>query len=86
MAHKFFNKRQLEFIQKGFGYSDRQMKIIQLIFQKLNNVGVAKEAKITYNTAKTHVRNICRKANAHSRAELILTLLNCTRHLRNSKD
>lgn len=86
MSCKFFNKRQLEFTQKGYGYTDRQMKIIQLICQNLNNVGVAKKANITYNTAKTHVRNICRKAVAHSRAELILTLLNCTRHIRNFKD
>ena len=86
MSYKLFNKRQLKFIQKGFGYSGRQMQIINLICQNLNNVGVAKEAKITYNTAKTHVRNICRKANAHSRASLILTLLNRTRRLRRFKD
>jgi len=40
MSYKFFNKRQLKFIQKGFGYTDRQMQIIELICQNLNNVGL----------------------------------------------
>ena len=82
MPHKLFNQEQLQFIQKGFRYTDRQMQIIDLICQNLNNVGVAKEAGITYNTAKTHVRNICRKAHANSRASLILILLHHSRHLR----
>jgi len=40
MSYKFFNKRQLEFIQKGFRYADRQMRIIEFICQNLNNVGL----------------------------------------------
>jgi len=81
MATKFFNKIQREFLQKGFGYTDRQMQIVELICAGTNNTGLSKILKITPLTAKTHVRNICRKAHARGRADLILTLLHHSRHI-----
>ncbi len=86
MAYKFFNKRQLEFLQKGFGFTDRQMQIIELICRGTNNTGLSNILKITPQTAKTHVRNICRKTHSRGRSELILTLLHHSRHLRHFKD
>ena len=81
MATKFFNKIQREFLQKGFGYTDRQMQIVELICAGTNHTGLSKILKITPLTAKTHVRNICRKAHSRGRADLILTLLHHSRHL-----
>jgi len=81
MASKFFNEKQLKFLQEGFGYTKRQMQIVKLICAGLNNSGLSNILRITPQTAKTHVRNICRKAHARGRADLILTLLRHSRHI-----
>jgi DNA-binding CsgD family transcriptional regulator len=81
MACKFFNNAQRQFLQKGFGFTDRQMQIIDLICGGCNNTGLSNVLKITPQTAKTHVRNICRKTRDKGRANLILVLLHHSRHL-----
>jgi DNA-binding NarL/FixJ family response regulator len=55
--------------------TDREMEVLTLVAQGLNNRDIAKELFISENTVKNHVRNILEKLHLRSRldADLIVT-------------
>ena len=75
-----FNTRQWDHIQKGYHFTDRQIQIVKSVCDGLENMQIAKKFGIKYNTARTHVRNICRKVTVRGRAELILRLIQVSKH------
>ena len=49
--------------------TDREMEVLRLVAQGLNNRDIAKQLFISENTVKNHIRNILEKLHLHSRVE-----------------
>jgi two-component system NarL family response regulator len=52
--------------------TEREMEVLQLVAQGMNNRDIAKELFISENTVKNHVRNILEKLHLHSRMEAVV--------------
>jgi DNA-binding NarL/FixJ family response regulator len=52
--------------------TDREMEVLNLVAQGLNNRDIAKNLFISENTVKNHVRNILEKLHLHSRMEAVV--------------
>jgi two-component system NarL family response regulator len=52
--------------------TDREMEVLKLVAQGLNNRDIAKELFISENTVKNHIRNILEKLHLHSRMEAVV--------------
>ncbi len=52
------------------GLSDREIEVLMLMGKGLNTRSISEVLSISYNTARTHVRNIYGKLGVHSRVEL----------------
>jgi two-component system NarL family response regulator len=52
--------------------TDRELEVLRLVAQGLNNRDAAKELFISENTVKNHVRNILEKLQLHSRMEAVM--------------
>ncbi len=52
--------------------TDREMEVLTLVAQGLNNRDIAKQLFISENTVKNHVRNILEKLHLHSRMEAVV--------------
>jgi two-component system NarL family response regulator len=52
--------------------TDRELEVLRLVAQGLNNREVARRLVISENTVKNHVRNILEKLQLHSRMEAVL--------------
>jgi DNA-binding NarL/FixJ family response regulator len=52
--------------------TDREMEVLQLVAQGLNNRDIAKQLYISENTVKNHIRNILEKLHLHSRMEAVV--------------
>ena len=51
--------------------SEREAEVLQLIAQGHSSREIAEALVITYNTVRTHIRNIYRKLDVHSRLEAV---------------
>jgi two-component system NarL family response regulator len=52
--------------------TDREMEVLGLVAQGLNNRDIAKRLFISENTVKNHIRNILEKLHLHSRMEAVV--------------
>jgi DNA-binding NarL/FixJ family response regulator len=52
--------------------TDREMEVLTLVAQGLNNRDIARKLFISENTVKNHVRNILEKLHLHSRMEAVV--------------
>jgi DNA-binding NarL/FixJ family response regulator len=52
--------------------TDRELEVLSLVAQGLNNRDIAKRLFISENTVKNHVRNILEKLQLHSRMEAVM--------------
>jgi two-component system NarL family response regulator len=52
--------------------TEREMEVLGLVAQGLNNRDIAKELFISENTVKNHIRNILEKLHLHSRMEAVV--------------
>ena len=52
--------------------TDRELEVLNLVAQGLNNRDIAKRLYISENTVKNHVRNILEKLQLHSRMEAVM--------------
>lgn len=52
-------------------FTDRELKVLQLLAHGLSNRNIGAELYISETTVKFHVRNIMRKIDANSRAEVV---------------
>jgi LuxR family transcriptional regulator, maltose regulon positive regulatory protein len=52
--------------------SERELEVLQLIAAGKSNSRIAQELFITAGTVKTHIRNIYRKLDAHSRTQALV--------------
>ena len=52
--------------------TDREMDVLKLVAQGLNNRDIARDLFISENTVKNHIRNILEKLHLHSRMEAVV--------------
>ena len=52
--------------------TDREMEVLRLVAQGLNNRDIAAKLFISENTVKNHIRNILEKLHLHSRMEAVV--------------
>ena len=52
--------------------TDRELEVLKLVAQGMNNRDIAKELYISENTVKNHIRNILEKLQLHSRMEAVI--------------
>ena len=52
--------------------TDREMEVLGLVAQGLNNRDIAKQLYISENTVENHIRNILEKLHLHSRMEAVV--------------
>jgi len=52
--------------------TDREMEVLKLVAQGMNNRDIAKALFISENTVKNHIRNILEKLHLHSRMEAVV--------------
>ncbi len=52
--------------------TEREMEVLTLVAQGLNNRDIAKQLFISENTVKNHIRNILEKLHLHSRMEAVV--------------
>jgi DNA-binding NarL/FixJ family response regulator len=52
--------------------TDREMEVLKLVAQGMNNRDIAKDLYISENTVKNHIRNILEKLHLHSRMEAVV--------------
>jgi two-component system NarL family response regulator len=52
--------------------TDREMEVLRLVAQGLNNRDIAAQLFISENTVKNHIRNILEKLHLHSRMEAVV--------------
>ncbi len=52
--------------------TDREMEVLGLVAQGLNNRDIARQLYISENTVKNHIRNILEKLHLHSRMEAVV--------------
>ena len=62
-------------IAKSLRISDRELQIIQGIFDDRKEFAIADELKISMHTVHTHLERLYRKLGVSSRAGLILCIL-----------
>jgi len=71
----FLNKKQWNYIQQCYHLTPRQIEVAKHVCDGLDNHKIARKCRIKYNTARTHVANICARVAVHGRAEMILRFL-----------
>ncbi|WP_158309922.1 LuxR C-terminal-related transcriptional regulator [Eggerthella sp. YY7918] len=69
-ADKSLDKRRAAF-SEFYGLSSREQEILDYLLRGRSLRSIATETFLSYNTVKTHVSHIYRKANVHTRDELI---------------
>jgi DNA-binding NarL/FixJ family response regulator len=52
--------------------TERELEVLQLVAQGMNNRDIAKQLFISENTVKNHIRNILEKLHLHSRMEAVV--------------
>jgi two-component system NarL family response regulator len=52
--------------------TEREMEVLRLVAQGLNNRDIARDLFISENTVKNHIRNILEKLHLHSRMEAVV--------------
>jgi DNA-binding CsgD family transcriptional regulator len=62
---------KIEAIAKEYNLSERQKEILELLAKGRNTSYITKHFYISRSTAKTHIYNLYRKINIHSREELL---------------
>lgn len=76
---------QWKHLQKCYHFSDREMQILKLLFDGLDNDEIATRLKIRYNTVKAHFGNIYKRVGAMSKTELVIQLFKVAQTYNKSK-
>jgi len=72
---KEITSSRLNTLMQTYGFSDREMSIIQLICDGKLNKEIADQLGLAENTIKSHIFNIYKKLNVKNRVELVKHLI-----------
>jgi DNA-binding CsgD family transcriptional regulator len=70
------SKEKWNHVQKSYGFTERQIQILKLLFEGLDSDRIAQRLKIRYNTVKAHFGHIYKRAGVQNKAELIMQIFN----------
>ena len=82
----YITKAQWNYVQECYGFTGRQMQILELLFDGQDSDTIAHRLKIRYNTVKAHFGHIYKRAGVENKAELIMQLFNIVHAYSKSKD
>jgi DNA-binding CsgD family transcriptional regulator len=63
-------------VRKSYGFTNRQMQILKLLFDGHDSDWIARQLKIRYNTVKAHFGHIYKRVGVQNKAELIMQIFN----------
>ena len=75
----FFANQNLIFVSRGkenYHLSERENQILLLMAEKNNCKTIAEKTFISYQTVRTHVKNIYKKLHVSSRSEAVIKVIN----------
>ena len=70
------SKKEWIHVQMSYGFTDRQMQILRLLFEGLDSDKIARRLKIQYNTVKAHFGHMYNRVGVKNKAELIMQIFN----------
>lgn len=70
------SKEEWIYVQMSYGFTNRQMQILKLLFEGLDSDKIARRLKIRYNTVKAHFGHMYNRAGVQNKAELIMQIFN----------
>jgi len=68
---------QAHLLDKGFTH--REMEVVLLVLEGLDNTAIALRMNISKNTLKTHFRSIYKKAGTNGKVSLVLWIRELTK-------
>jgi len=80
------SKAKWNYVQKSYGFTERQMQILKLLLDGLDSDRIAQSLKIQYNTVKAHFGHMYKRAGVQNKAELIMQLFNVIHTYNKSKN
>lgn len=60
----------------SYGFTDRRMQVLKLLFEGLDSDKITRRLKIRYNTVKAHFGHMYNRAGVQNKAELIMQIFN----------
>ena len=73
--HMLFSRKELSYLQRCYHLTPRELEILKLVCQGLDDNEMARKLKIKYNTVGTHVGNICRRMGVKGKVGIVLGFL-----------
>jgi len=73
-------------VQECYGFTERQMQILELLFDGQDSDTIVRRLKIRYNTVKAHFGHIYKRAGVQNKADLIVQLFNVIHAYNKSKN
>ncbi len=70
-----FSRKELSYLQRCYHLTPRELEIVKLVCQGLDDNEMARKLKIKYNTVGTHVGNICRRMGVKGKVGIVLGFL-----------
>ncbi len=64
----------LDFLKNEFALTRREIEVVSLLVTGSNLSSIARHLRISYETARSHMKNIFRKMDIHSQAQLAVTV------------
>jgi len=82
----YITKAQWNYVQECYGFTERQMQILELLFEGLDTEMIARRLKIRYNTVKAHFGHMYKRSGVQNKADLIMQLFSTVQAYSKSKD
>jgi DNA-binding NarL/FixJ family response regulator len=70
------SKKEWIHVQMSYGFTDRRMQVLKLLFEGLDSDKITRRLKIRYNTVKAHFGHMYNRAGVQNKAELIMQIFN----------
>jgi len=69
------SKSCLNFLEKEFALTKRELEVLNKLVMGANLTSLAKELRVSHETARSHIKSIFRKMDVHSQAQLAVKVL-----------
>lgn len=65
----------LEFLQKEFALTNRELDVLSQLVMGASLTSLARQLRVTHETARSHIKSIFRKMDVHSQAQLAVKVM-----------